>query len=113
MLMDLSRRKSESITGRIDVGFLTHLINIYRVEQYKKQLKKWNWSKYLPAKEAFWMGKAAKRKREEKKDTIFNYCGQTYTKQSLQQRLQRKKNRLEETIFSAGRIDPCLTLSSA
>ncbi|KAF4625886.1 hypothetical protein G7Y89_g12275 [Cudoniella acicularis] len=77
------------------------------VEQYKKQLKKWNWSKYLPAKEVFWMeNKAAKRKREEKKDTIFDYRGQTYTKQSLQSRLQKRKNQEEEATISADAPTP-------
>ncbi|CZR60682.1 uncharacterized protein PAC_10578 [Phialocephala subalpina] len=76
------------------------------LEQYKKQFKKWNWSKYVPTKEAFWMdSKATKRKREEKKDTIFDYRGQTYTKQSLQPRLQRKRNRPAET-FSADAPTP-------
>jgi hypothetical protein len=84
---------------------LTYLIIGLRVEQYKKQFKTWNWSKYLPAEEAAWMNdKAAKRKREEKKDTVFTFRGQTYTTESLHQRLQRRKTQMEETIASAGMI---------
>jgi len=66
----------------------------------------------LPTKEAFWMeSKAAKRKHEEK-DTVFDFRGQTYTQQSIQQRLQRKKIRQGETVVSAGMIAPCLALIS-
>jgi len=50
--------------------------------------------------------KAAKRKHEEKKDTVFDYRGQSYTQQSIQQRLQRKKMRQDETVVSAGMIAP-------
>ena len=35
--------------------------------------------------------KAAKRKLEEKKDTIFEYRGQTYTTESLKKRCQKKE----------------------
>jgi hypothetical protein len=94
-------------------AWTNRLLKVYSIEQYKKQLKKWNWSKYLPTKEAFWMeNKAAKRKHEEKKDTVFDYRGQTYTQQSIQQRLQRKKIRQDETVVSAGIIAPCLALIS-
>jgi len=92
-------------------AWTSSLLKVYSIEQYKKQLKKWNWSKYLPTKDAIWMEhKAAKRKQEEKKDTVFNYHGQTYTQQSIQQRLQRKKIRQDETVASAGMIAPCLAL---
>jgi hypothetical protein len=98
-------RKSDSHTASFGPGFLTHLINVHRIEQYKKQFKKWNWSKYLLANEASWMdNKAAKRKLEEKKDTIFEYRGQTYTTESLKKRYQKKKAQAEEATISAGMV---------
>ena len=73
------------------------------MEQYKKQFRKWNWSKNLRTTEAIWMvNKAEKRKREEKKDTIFDYRGQKHTRESLQQRFQGKKNQLEQTNIASG-----------
>jgi hypothetical protein len=111
-ILDSRRRESDSTAAKLGAGF--HLMNICRVEQYKKQFKKWNWSKYLSTKEALWMeNKAAERKREEKKDTIFQYRGQTYTEESLQQRLQRKKNQLEGNPIATGMTLPCPVLTSA
>jgi hypothetical protein len=49
-------------------------------------------------------GKAAKRKHEENKDTIFEYRGQTYTTESLKKRGQKRKNQAEEVTISAGMI---------
>jgi hypothetical protein len=98
-------RKSDSHAASFGPRFSTHLINIHRTEQYKKQFKKWNWSKYTPANEASWMeNKAAKRKLEEKKDTIFEYRGQTYTTESLKKLCQRKKTQAEEVTISAGMV---------
>lgn len=55
--------------------------------------------------------KASKRKREENKDTIFEFRGQTYTTAGLQQRRPRKKNRQTETGIPRGMIVPYLILS--
>jgi len=109
-----NRRKSDTIVARLDAEFSTDLmINACRIEQYKKQFKRWNWSKNLSTTDARWMEeKAAKRKREDK-DTIFEYHGQTYTTESIQQRLQRRKNQLEETIGLAGMMALCLMFSWA
>jgi hypothetical protein len=89
------------------------ILKVYSIEQYKKQLKRWNFSKYLTTKDARWMeNRAAKRKHEEKKDTVFDRHGQIYTQQSIQQHLHRKKMRQDETVVSAGMIAPCLAFIS-
>jgi len=49
--LNLSPRKFNSAMK----AWTNSLLKVYSIEQYKKQLKKWNWSKYLPTKEAFWM----------------------------------------------------------
>lgn len=85
------------IVPKILVFYCQTLIYHYSVEQYKKQLKKWAWSKYLPAKAGNWMlNKAAKRKQQDEKETLFEYRGQKYTVDSVRQRLQRKKNHPNE-----------------
>jgi hypothetical protein len=62
------------------------------LDQYKKQFAKWKWSKYIPAKAGNWMlQKADQRKREEGKDTEFEYRGRSLTETSIQGRIERKK----------------------
>ncbi|KAH8728462.1 hypothetical protein GQ44DRAFT_757375 [Phaeosphaeriaceae sp. PMI808] len=61
------------------------------LDQYKKQISKWKWSKYIPAKAGGWMlWKADQRKRDEGKDTAFEYRGQLLTKTTIQTRIDRK-----------------------
>jgi hypothetical protein len=54
------------------------------------------------------LNKAEKRKREEKKDTVFDYRGQKHTKESLQQRFHGKKSQLEQTNVAGGMMVPPL-----
>ncbi|KAK1771936.1 hypothetical protein QBC33DRAFT_566069 [Phialemonium atrogriseum] len=68
---------------------------------YKDKFKEWNWQKNLPARHAHFMtAKATKRKREEKKDTIFFYGGQTWTSERAERTLLRtKKTRLDDEVM--------------
>ena len=64
---------------------------------YKESFKSWGWQKNLPGQYAQWMTeKAAKRKREEGKDTVFNFGGlQWNTSQAQKSALRSKKVRTE------------------
>ncbi|KAJ4299753.1 hypothetical protein N0V90_004999 [Kalmusia sp. IMI 367209] len=65
------------------------------VDQYKKQFAKWKWSKYVPAKAGNWMlQKADQRKRDEGKDTEFEFRGRLLTGTSIQRRIEQKKGGL-------------------
>ncbi|KAI0902167.1 hypothetical protein F4806DRAFT_28518 [Annulohypoxylon nitens] len=59
---------------------------------YKDKFKLWGWQKNLSSERARFMAeKAEKRKREDGKDTVFLYRGQTWTRERVQSSASRAK----------------------
>jgi hypothetical protein len=69
-------------------------------DQYKKQIKKWKWGKYLRDEDAIWMLRKADARRKDEKDTEFKYRGQILSQDDIIGRLARKKIDLESTALS-------------
>ncbi|MCJ1381030.1 hypothetical protein MMC17_004139 [Xylographa soralifera] len=67
---------------------------------YKERFKTWGWQKNLPGDKAQWMTqKATKRKREDKKETIFLFGGQKWDKAKAQRSATRSKKVATEADF--------------
>ena len=82
------------------------------VDQYKKQFKKWKWSKNIPTQIGrFICQKADQREMEEGKDTEFEFRGQTLTRANIQSWIERNKvashpqgGRLSTPLFDPGAL---------
>jgi hypothetical protein len=62
------------------------------VDQYKKQFKKWKWSKNIPMQIGeFIRQKADQREMEEGKDTEFKFGGRLLTRANIQSWVERNK----------------------
>jgi hypothetical protein len=65
------------------------------VDQYKKQFKKWKWSKNIPMQIGeFIRQKADQREMEEGKDTEFKFGGRLLTRANIQSWVERNKGDL-------------------
>jgi hypothetical protein len=74
------------------------------LDQYKKQTKKWKWSKNLHKGHAAWMIRKANEryKNEDGKETEFRYGGQVWTKDSILARTDRNKTNQECSALTPG-----------
>jgi hypothetical protein len=65
---------------------------ISRTKRYKEKFEVWGWRKNLPGEYAQWMAqKAHKRKREDRKETIFLYGGLQWDKAAAERSATRSK----------------------
>jgi len=72
------------------VAAADHGFNFDRQKAYKEQFDLWQWKKKLPKEVAqFMTEKAKKRKREERKDTLFSYGGKKWTRARAEKSVAR------------------------
>ncbi|KAH8694492.1 hypothetical protein BGZ61DRAFT_588458 [Ilyonectria robusta] len=97
VLRSLYIDKNKSLADTMKIMEQQHSFNASQ-KLYKEKFKEWGWQKNLPVKYAqFMTEKAKKRMREDEKETIFMYGGQSWTKERAEKSASRaKKTRREE-----------------